>query len=445
MNKIGLIFKREFSTRIKNKSFLLMSILGPLLMTAVLVIPMLVEKMQENEIKHVAIIDETHILGDIIGDFESYKFTSLPDTTLDAVRKDFANSGYNAVLFIPKNIYRSNNAILYSNVWVNDALKAYVSYTLRRYLESLALRKENVSAETIKRVSTPVFVGVQKWDEDGEYIDEETSLAQKAGIAIGAAAILYFFIFMYGVLVLRGVLEEKSSRVVEVIVSSVKPIQLMFGKILGIGTAGVIQFIIWVSLTVMLVYGAQVYLFPETYDPTPLPEMGQYIGEANTSTQMVSQDAKNLDYAVDLFRNLEGINWTVLLTSFVLFFILGYILYASIFAAIGGIIGQDTDSQQFVLPVSLPLILSIFMLQGIIANPNGDLAFWLSMCPFTSPIIMLARIPFGVPYWELTLSIAILIVSCYIMGWIAAKMYRAGILHYGRKMSFKMVLSIFKK
>ncbi len=445
MNNIRLIFKREFSTRIRNKAFILMSLLGPLLMTAVLVIPMLVEKLQNEEIKHIAIIDETNILGDLVEDFETYKFTSLPNANLEDVRKNLASSGYNAVLFLPKNIYSSNNAIIYSNVWINDGLRAYVSYSLRRYLESLALRKENVSAETIKRISTPVFVSVQKWNEDGTYIDEEDSFTQKAGISFGAAMMIYLFIFIYGVLVLRGVLEEKTSRVVEVIVSSVKPIHLMFGKILGIGTAGLVQFVIWVALTVAMVYGAQIILFPEMYNPIPLPEMGQAIGQTAQGSTLISQDAQDWGYAFDLFKNLQGINWSVMIGAFAVFFVFGYILYASIFAAIGGIIGQDTDSQQFVLPVSLPLVLSIVLLQGIISNPQGDLSFWLSIFPLTSPVVMLARVPFNPPLWEVGLSVLVLIVSCYAMGWISAKMYKAGILHYGKKMSFRSIIKIFKK
>jgi ABC-2 type transport system permease protein len=330
-------------------------------------------------------------------------------------------------------------------VWVDDALKAYVSYVLRRDLEYMALMKENVDANIIKRVRTPVFVGVQKWSKDGTYIDEESALVKKSAIAFGAAFLLYFFIFIYGVLVLRGVIEEKVNRVVEIVVSSVKPFQLMVSKILGIGTVGLIQFVVWTVLTIGIVYTAQVTLFADLYDPTPLPEMGQTIDAAQSQTQATAKNMADIDYAVDLFESLQGINWTVMISSFMLFFIFGYILYASIFAGIGAIIDQETDTQQFVLPVSLPLVLSILLLQVIIANPDGPLAFWMSMFPLTSPIIMLARLPFGIPYWQVILSCAILILSCWGSIYVSSKMYRAGILHYGKKMSVSSILALFKR
>ncbi|MDA3882651.1 MAG: ABC transporter permease [Bacteroidales bacterium] len=444
MNKIALIFKREFITRIRNKAFIIMTFLGPLLLAGIFIIPMWLEKMQKEEIKKVAVIDETHLLASTIKDYQSYRFTHLPDKTVEEVRENIEELGFDAVLFIPRNIYKSNWAVIYSNAWVDDALKAYVSYVLRRDLEYMALMKENVDADIIKRVSTPVFVGVQKWSKDGTYIDEESALVKKSAIAFGVAFLLYFFIFIYGVLVLRGVIEEKVNRVVEIVVSSVKPFQLMVSKILGIGTVGLIQFIVWTVLTIGIVYTAQVTLFSDLYDPTPLPEMGQVIDVGDTNSN-VAANITDIDYAVDLFGSLQGINWTVMISSFVLFFIFGYILYASIFAGIGAIIDQETDTQQFVLPVSLPLVLSILLLQVIISNPDGQLAFWMSLFPLTSPIIMLARLPFGIPYWQVVLSCTILILSCWGSIYVSSKMYRAGILHYGKKMSISSIVALFKR
>lgn len=441
MNKIHIIFSREFKSRIKNRSFIIMSILGPLLIAGILIIPLWLEKIEKTQVKHVVVVDETYILGQTVKNFENYTFTIVPDVSVEDLRKDFANSGYDAVLFIPKNIYSSNQVILYSNVWVDNALKAYVGYALRRDLEYMALMKENVKIETIKRVSTPVFVGVQKWTKDGTYIDEEVSLTKKSTIAITAALIIYIFIFMYGVLVLRGVIEEKSSRVVEVIVSSVRPIQFMAGKVLGIGTIGLVQFLVWIILTFSIVFSAQQILFPETYNPTPLPELASSLQTTHNGAEQLTSQSNNIEYAVNLFQSLNGVNWPVMLLAFIFFFIFGYLLYASIFAGIGAVLDQDSDTQQFIIPITLPLILTLLLLNGIIANPNGSIAIWLSYIPFTSPIAMMARIPFGVPYWQVTISACILIISCIVSIWFASKMYKSGLLMYGKKVTF---FSIFK-
>ncbi|MBR4114473.1 MAG: ABC transporter permease, partial [Bacteroidales bacterium] len=199
----------------------MMTILGPLFLAAVLVVPLLIEKYEQNREKRVAIIDESNLLGQTIRDFESYKFAIVTDVTVDEISKDFANSGFDAVLFIPNNIYSSNSVILYSNVWIDNALKAYVGYALRRDLEYMALLHENVAPETIGKVSTPVFVGVQKWNADGENVDNEASLEKKSIVSTVFVTVIYLFIILYGVLVLRGIIEEKTNRVVEIIVSSV--------------------------------------------------------------------------------------------------------------------------------------------------------------------------------------------------------------------------------
>lgn len=437
------IFKREFTSRIKNRSFLIMSIAGPLLIAGMLVVPLWLEKMEKNQIHTVAIIDETHLLGETIKNFENYQFTIVTEVTVEEIRKGFENSGFDAVLFIPRNIFTSNTAIIYSNVWIDNALKAYAGYVLRRDLEYMALMKENVSPEAIKRVRTPVSIGVQKWTNDGEYIDEETSLTKKSIMAVAVALMIYLFVFMYGVLVLRGVIEEKSNRVVEIIVSSVKPIQLMAGKILGICLVGLVQFVLWICLSFAIVSAAQKLIFPEIYTPTPLPELAQSLETSNTATQLTSNSTQ-LDYVVNVFQTLEGVNWGVMLVAFVFFFIAGYLLYGGIFAGIGALLDHDSDTQQFIIPVSLPLILSIILLNAIIVNPAGALAQWLSFIPFTAPIAMMARLPFGVPYWQVIISALVLIISCWGSMWFAARMYKSGLLMYGKKVGFRTIFQFLK-
>ena len=438
MGKTAKIFKREFSSRVRNKSFIIMTLLGPLLLASILIVPMLIEKYEQKREKRVAIIDESNLLGQTLRDFDTYKFTVVVNATVDEMSETFATSGFDAVLFIPNNIYSSNSVILYSNVWVDEALKAYVGYALRRDLEYMALMHENVSPETIGKVSTPVFVGVKKWNAKGETVETETTMEKKNIVATAFTSLILIFILLYGIIVLRGVIEEKTSRVVEVIVSSVKPVQFMAGKILGIGCVGLLQFVLWVVLTFGLVVGAQFLLFPEPYVPTQLPEMAETLGTGALATQkVVTPEATSMDYAINLFQTLEGVNWIVMLGAFLIFFVFGYLLYAAIFAGIGAISDQDTETQQFVIPVTVPLYIPFFLLPLVIADPNGSLSFWLSQIPFTSPIAMMARLPFGVPYWQLTLSIVLLVLMCVILLRLSAKMYRSGMLLYGQKFSLK--------
>lgn len=445
MGKTYNIFKREFLSRVRNKSFVLMTILGPLLLASMLIIPLLIEKYDKTQEKKVAIIDESHLLGETIKDFQSYTFTIVENATVDELSTDFANSGFDAVLFIPNNIYNSNSVVLYSNVWVDDALKAYVGYALRRDLEYMALLKENVTAETISKVTTPVFVGVQKWNSKGETIENEASMEKKNIIATCFVSIIYIFIILYGVLVLRGVIEEKTSRVVEIIISSVKPVQFMSGKILGIGCVGLLQFILWIVLTLGLVAGAQQLLFPEPYVPSQLPEIAETLGSTNTTPKIITPDTNTMDYAINLFQTLDGVNWPIMIGAFIFFFIFGYLLYASIFAGIGAVCDQDTETQQFVIPVTIPLLIPLLLLPLIISDPNGTLSFLLSQIPFTSPLAMMARLPFGVPYWHIALSAIILIFTCALFVGTAAKLYRSGLLLYGQKFSLKAILSALRK
>ena len=445
MGKTLKIFKREFLSRIRSKSFIVMTILGPLFLAAVLVVPLLIEKYEQNREKRVAIIDESNLLGQTIRDFESYKFVIVTDVTVDGISKDFANSGFDAVLFIPNNIYSSNSVIIYSNVWIDNALKAYVGYALRRDLEYMALLHENVAPETIGKVSTPVFVGVQKWNADGENVDNEASLEKKSIVSTVFVTVIYLFIILYGVLVLRGIIEEKTNRVVEIIVSSVKPVQFMVGKITGIGCVGLLQFVLWILLTFGLVWTAQLILFPEPYVPSQLPEMASTLGATTVSGQVIVPESVSMSYAVDLLQTLEGVNWLVMLTAFVFFFIFGYLLYAALFAGIGAMSDQDTETQQFIIPVTLPLFLPIILLPLIISNPNGSLAIWLSMIPFTSPIAMMARLPFGVAYWQVAVSAGILLATCLILILLSARLYRSGMLLYGQKLTLRSFFSVLKK
>lgn len=444
MGKTSNIFKREFLSRIRSKSFIIMTLLGPILLAGIVIVPLLIEKYEQNREKQIAIIDESNLLGQTLQDFESYKFTVVVNATVDELSADFANSGFDAVLFIPNNIYSSNSVVLYSNVWVDDALKAYVGYALRRDLEYMALLHENVAPEVIGKVSTPVFVGVQKWNSQGETVENEASMEKKSIVATTFVTIIYLFILMYGILVLRGIIEEKSNRVVEIIVSSVKPVQFMAGKIFGIGCVGLLQFVLWLTITFGLVAVAQFALFPEPYVPSNLPEMAGAMG-MDTTAKTLAPNSMSMEYAINLFQTLEGVNWVVMLLSFLIFFVFGYLLYAAIFAGIGAMSDQDTETQQFIIPITIPLLLPFLLLPMVLTNPNGSLAFWLSQIPFTSPVAMMARLPFGVPTWQVIVSICLLVLTCVLFVKLAAKLYRSGILMYGQKFSLRTIVKVLKE
>jgi ABC-2 type transport system permease protein len=361
------------------------------------------------------------------------------NATVDDLSKDFANSGFNAVLFIPNNIYNSNTVILYSNVWVDDALKAYVGYACAVIWNIWHCFMKKFLRKTIGKVSTPYSLAYRNGmlrENDRKRI---VTRKEKRGGRYRLLRLYICFILMYGIAILRGVVEEKTNRVVEIIVSSVKPVQFMVGKIIGIGSVGLLQFILWVGLTLGLVSGAQFILFPEPYVPSELPEMAT-IGSDAATAKVMAPSSLTVNYAIDLFQTLDGVNWLVMLSAFAFFFIFGYLLYAAIFAAIGAMSDQDTETQQFVIPVTVPLLLPFILLPLIASDPNGSLSFWLSIIPFTSPIAMMARLPFGIPYWQVTLSVALLLSFCALALLLAAKLYKSGILMYGNKPSFKAIM-----
>ena len=262
------------------------------------------------------------------------------------------------------------------------------------------------------------------------------------GLGYFAGFLIYFFVFLYGAMVMRGVIEEKTSRIVEVIVSSVKPFQLMLGKILGIALVGLTQFIAWVVLITLFVsVGMQV--FGPDYSAenvAPQQEMVESVmsqQSINVSDVAEIQAENSSDNFKDiLLSTVDSINFIVVLLSFLFYFIGGYLLYASLFAAIGSAVDSETDTQQFMMPVTIPLVIGLLVMINTIQNPDGAMAFWFSIIPFTSPIVMMARIPFGVPYWEVALSMSLLIITFLGATWFAAKIYRTGILMYGKKVSY---------
>jgi ABC-2 type transport system permease protein len=397
------------------------------LLSSLILAPLLLASIPDGP-KTIVVVDESGlILGEKGSDKYELKYLPANQFDLEKAKEFFQNNDDDALLYIRKGESGDPH-------WIKDHSAIYgksdVSIGVQRYLENLLetrinqelLMREGISPEVVAQSRVNVVLSTFTLDEEGEKASS-TMINILSGYFTGF--LIYFFIFFYTAQVMRGVIEEKTNRIVEVIISSVKPFQLMLGKILGIGAVGLVQFIIWVVLsTVIYSVGVGVFLKDKI---TP---------EAIVNQQGMEQ-AMEMSEGMEIMQTIQSIDFPLLIGSFLFFFIGGYLLYAALFAAIGSAVDNETDTQQFMLPVTIPLILAIVVTTRVIEDPNGALAFWFSIIPLTSPIVMMARIPFGVPIWELGLSIFLLIAAFIAATWVAGRIYRVGILMYGKKPSWK--------
>jgi len=443
MNKIILIIKREYLTRVKKRSFIIMTILGPILMAALFIVPVYIAEL-EGETKLVGIIDETGLFYDKFRSIENIKFITL-DSDLETAKQNITNKDLYAILYIPKTeLSVPQSGMLYSTKQPNIVVKGYIKNIIRKEVEALKLSASGVDPDILKSIKTNINLFTIKINEGGEEEKSSTELSMAVGFIGGI--LIYIFIFMYGALVMRGVIEEKTNRIVEVIVSSVKPFQLMMGKIVGVAMVGLTQFALWVVFTLIIVSTFMSFFSDEisSYQSSQFKIQNEMLPVNTNGGEIPSEDIQNTmeggdinESAIAIFESIQSINFEVVILSFLFFFIGGYLLYGALFAAIGSAVDSETDTQQFMLPITVPLILSIVLSQFIMNNPDGPAAFWLSIFPLTSPVIMMIRIPFGVPYTDLYLSIALMILGFLGATWLAGKIYRTGILMYGKKINYK--------
>jgi ABC-2 type transport system permease protein len=435
MNKIWLIIQREYLTRVKKKSFLIMTFLGPILMAAVFIVPVYFAQM-EGEVKKLGIIDETGLFTNEFDNTENLNFTFIHSGLEDA-KKTMNAEGYYALLYIPRTeLSVPQSAVLYSNKQPNIIVKSYVKNAMRKKVESMKLEASGIDPEILTSIKSTINLLTVKMNEGGEEEKSSTELTMAVGFIGGL--LIYLFIFMYGGLVMRGVIEEKTNRIVEIIVSSVKPFQLMMGKIVGVAMVGLTQFVLWIILTMTIVT-----IFMSVF----ATDLGSYqssqlkLDEKNiVPTETITDEADSEDInesVITIFESIRSINFGVLIGAFLFYFIGGYLLYGALFAAIGSAADSETDTQQFMLPLTIPMIVSIALSQTVIMNPDGPAAYWLSLFPLTSPVIMMIRIPFGVPYEDFIISMGLMVLGFLGATWLAAKIYRTGILMYGKKVSYK--------
>ena len=436
MNHLSLIIEREYLTKVKNKSFIVMTILSPIIMIALIAIVAYLSQINNNKERTISILDESGILKSSFTDTKSIKYRIIENSSLEDAKKLVEENKEYGLLHIEnfKDINQVGEHIkFYSEDSPSLTLMSDLESKLEKQLTDLKLEFEGVDIEKIKASRMRVNIAQES------FIGERTSkIDSVVKLIFGGLAgyLLFMFIIIYGNMIMRSVIEEKTSRIIEIIISSVKPIQLMLGKIIGTSLAGITQFVIWIILggilmtLVSFIFGID------------------FVQSQSGQQEIINQAMQNPDVNMEIqnvmnaFYNLPITN---LIIAFILFFIGGYLLYSSLYAAIGAAVDNETDTQQFLLPILMPLILAVYIgIFTVIEDPHGTVSTIFSFIPLTSPVVMLMRIPFGVPIWQQVLSLSLLVATFIFTVWFAAKTYRVGILMYGKKPTYRELLKWIK-
>ena len=435
MNKIGLIIKREYLTRVRKRSFLILTFLGPILMAAIYIIPIMLALNSSTDHLRVAVVDESHWFEDRFTSNKEHTFVTMPGQPIDSVKEMVKTGVFDMALYVPPTqLNIPSNATVYSIRQVPMEVETYISSVMEKEIEEQKLMAKGVDPEIVSAVKTDVNLQIMRMDENGN--EKETFTKVQFTLGIILSMLVYMFIMFFGGQVMQGVSEEKTNRIIEVIISSVKPFQLMMGKIIGVSLVALTQFVMWILLTIVLYVGFSAFLGISHPD---MLSQGTVMTQEITSTDIMSNE--NVQ---SILQIVHSIDFDTIIACFLIFFILGYLLYATLYAAIGSLVDNNTDSQQFTLPVTVPLMVAIISSFYIVNNPDSSLAVWLSMIPFTSPISMMVRIPFGVPIWQIVVSVLLLAGTFVLMTWLAAKIYRTGILMYGKKLTYKEIFKWLK-
>lgn len=432
MKKIWLVIQREYLTRVRKKSFIVMTILGPILMALVYGALILIAVSEEEKEHVVMVVDSSPShFSDGLRDYNQHR----PNSKLQLIwkyddyfqaRDSIFNEAYSSILYIPRDpVAHPRGMYLSFKDRPSMSVKSALEIELEKLIEEQKLIQYNLDPNIFDSVRVKINLFEKRIKESAGGLEEEADFSdQKFFLAFGSSMLIYIFILLYGIQVLRGVMEEKTSRIVEVMVSSVKPFQLMMGKIIGIAMVGLTQFLIWVIFS-----GIVVTVISAVFAPSLMEQISS--GSLETQAEIGGLDVSSL---LNVFNMTD---FTVMISLFIFYFLGGYLLYSSLFAAVGSAIDYESDSQQFMMPVTLPLIFSIAIAQFVLKNPEGTIAKICSFIPLTSPIVMMVRIPFGVPIWEVLLSALFLIGGFIFTTWIAARIYRTGMLMYGKKITYR--------
>ena len=443
MRNISTIISREYLTRVKKKSFLLTTFIVPILFAALCILPSVIMFMAKDEGKKVAVVDQSGIVMPYLEDSEAVDYTDYSDRKPEEMKDGFADLGLDVLIVVSPldSVSRTVTVASYSNKPLSVELKEKISSKASEAVEDYRISLYDMGdlKQIMNDIQADVAVSTYTLDESGE--EKITSSEVYMVISMVLSMIIYMFIAMFSGMVMQSVIEEKASRVVEVLVSSVKATELMFGKIIGVACVALTQFFLWIILTLVLVGGFSAFAGFDTLMGSD-PEQTQQM--MDMTMQMGGTDVTEMTEAMSqeggletVLSTLKDIRWGQMIIAFVIYFALGYLLYASFFAAIGSAVENEADTNQLQMPVTVPLLLAFFIAIYAFNAPDSSIVWWGSMIPFTSPIVMLSRIPFGVPMWELALSIALLVLTFVACGWASAKIYKIGILMFGKKTTFK--------
>ena len=427
MTHLPLVIKREYLTKVRNKSFIIMTFLSPLILVAIFALVAYLSNLNNDTVRTISVLDESGLFTDDFVSSPHLKYKLLFDEPLEKAKEDAKKEEIYGLLYIPKsdNLEDLSKRIkFYSEDSPSLSMMSDINSTLESKVNILKLKEAGINSQTIKDLHINVRTNLET------YKGQETSkMGSGLKLFFGGAAgyLLFMFIIIYGNMIMRSVIEEKTSRVIEVIISSVKPRVLLLGKILGTTMAGLTQFFIWVVLVLVLMSVASSVL-------------GIDVAAGSPSQQMLEQgtDGGSQQIFQEVMLELNNLPIANLIIMFILFFIGGYLLYASLYASVGAAVDSETDTQQFMMPIIMPLMLAVYVgFFTVIDNPHGTVSQVFSYIPFTSPVVMLMRIPFGVPIWQQLISVAILFLTFFGTVWFAAKIYRVGILMYGKKPTYK--------
>lgn len=441
MNKVLLIISREYLSRVKKKSFIVMTFLTPLLIAGIygLIGYFTYKGIKDTHDKVAVVSTNTTLTEKLVTDENiEYEYVNKP---LDVMKKSLSKSDYDYILYLPEfTLAEPKGVELFGEKQAGMSLNNRISGDLEELIRNQKLKQSGISQSDLDQLKTSVDIDTKKIAvETGK--EEASSAGASTIIAFIAGILMFMFIMLYGIQVMRGVIEEKTSRIIEVMISSVKPFQLMMGKIIGIALVGLTQFILWIVLTLTISTIAATVLIDkdDVKKITASSQTGSTVGGISQEQVQAAQGPIG-----DIQKSLAGLDFGKIVTVFIFFFIGGYLFYSALYAAIGSAVDSETETQQFMMPVMMPLLLGYALSLSVVTNdPYGNVAFWLSMIPFTSPIAMVVRLPYGVPGWELALSMAILVVGFIFTVWVASRIYRVGILMYGKKTTFKEMFKWF--
>ncbi len=429
MNKLRLIIAREYMSIVGRKSFILMTLGMPLLFIIIGAVPMLLGYLNDkgSPTQLISVVDETGRYGAALHSDEMYTYVIEEGMTATSAHEFYQKSGdgIDAMVIIPRDVDSTGMVNILSKGTITPALVTTVRSAIADTIESARLASMGIPnlQEMVDKAHVNVDVRSIKLSEEGE---QESSTDIAMGLGLFLSLFTYMFVLMYGAMIMNSVIEEKTNRIVEVVVSSCRPFQLMLGKIIGVGLVGLTQMAIWIVMLVVVTMVAG----------SILGISGMASGSVTPETMAAAGAAAEQGFMDGFMRELYSINFAPIILYFILYFLGGYLLYSSLFAGLGSAVDQPSDSSQFMTPVMLIMIIALYAGIFCMENPSGPTAVWCSIIPFTSPVVMMVRIPFGVPAWQMLLSLVLLFGTALGITWIAARIYRRGILHYGKKASF---------